>query len=178
MRKQKWTTMTNEHTFLEKYTSHTLCKRVVCERWVGDWTDCSILPQVPLSLAALLSHSAGLLNRGSWGPSPLLGAGSHCLELQLELQLQLTPTNSNSEAPGYISVWCPPAFCERHICTEFNPSTVKAISWCLRPDAPISRLTAGSKVNMLLSFHNYFSKFHMWNFSSRSSPSPSHTFYK
>ena len=28
-------------------------------------------PQIPLSLAALLSRSAGLLNRGSWGPSPL-----------------------------------------------------------------------------------------------------------
>ena len=46
--------MTNEHTSLEKYTSHTLfervakglekgCERVVCERWVGDWTDCNIL---------------------------------------------------------------------------------------------------------------------------------------
>ena len=28
-------------------------------------------PQVPLSLAALLSRSDGLFNRGSWGPSPL-----------------------------------------------------------------------------------------------------------
>ena len=38
--------MTNEYTSLEKYTSHTLfervCERVVCERWVGDWTDCNI----------------------------------------------------------------------------------------------------------------------------------------
>ena len=31
-------------------------------------------PQVPLSLAALLSHSAGLLNRGSWGPKPYTGS--------------------------------------------------------------------------------------------------------
>ena len=47
-------------------------------------------PQVPLTIAALLSHSAGLLNRGSLRTaSPLSGAGSHCLELQL----QLIPTN-------------------------------------------------------------------------------------
>ena len=43
--------MTNEHTSLEKYTSHTLfskglrkgSERVVCKRWVGDGTDCNIL---------------------------------------------------------------------------------------------------------------------------------------
>ena len=37
----------------------------------------------------------------------------------------------------------------------------------------ISWLTARSRVNMLQSSHTYFSKFHMWNFSSRPSPSPS-----
>ena len=36
-------------------------------------------PQVPLTMAALLPHSAGMLNRGPEGPSPLSGAGSHCL---------------------------------------------------------------------------------------------------
>ena len=30
---ETWSTiMTNEHTSLEKYTSHTLCERLVCER--------------------------------------------------------------------------------------------------------------------------------------------------
>ena len=48
----------------------------------------------------LLVSSVGLLNRGSWGPNLLLGAGSHCLELQLELQLQLTPTNSTLRGTG------------------------------------------------------------------------------
>ena len=44
----------------------------MCERWVGNWTNCNILtPPVPLSLAALLSRLAGLLNRGSWGPIAL-----------------------------------------------------------------------------------------------------------
>ena len=53
-------------------------------------------PQVPLTIAALLSHSAGLLNwRSLRAASHLSRSGSHCLELQLELQLQLTPTNWN-----------------------------------------------------------------------------------
>ena len=81
-------------------------------------------PQVPLTTAALLSHFAGLLNRGSLrAASPLSGAASHCLELQRELQLQLNPTLKPSVAPGYIIVWHPPASCGRRICTEFNPST-------------------------------------------------------
>ena len=104
-------------------------------------------PPVPLSLAALLSRSAGLLNRGSWGPIALcwvlvLSTASY---LQLDW-LQLTELPA---APGYIIVWHLPASCERRICTQFNPSTVKDIPWYLRPDAPVSWLTAGSKVNML-----------------------------
>ena len=67
--------MTNEDTSLEKYTSHALFEMVakgLCvrgeletEQTVTYW------PPVPLSLAALLSRSAGLLNRGSWGPIAL-----------------------------------------------------------------------------------------------------------
>ena len=137
--------MTNEHTSLEKiYLSHFIRngrERVTkgCEKWVGDWTKTATYwPPVPLSLAALLSRSVRLLNRGPWGLSPLLGAGSHCLELQ--------QTDSNSTelpvAPGYIIVWHPPASCERRICTQFNPSTVKVIPWYLRPDAAVPWLTA------------------------------------
>ena len=67
------TIMTNEYASLEKYTSHTLFEmvakelrkgyvRVMCERWVGGWTETATYwPPVPLSLAALLSRSAGLL---------------------------------------------------------------------------------------------------------------------
>ena len=91
--------MTNEHTSLEKYTSHPLFERVakgLCVRGELETEQTATYwPPVPLTIAALLSHSAGQLDRGPEGPSPLLGAGSHCLELQLEPQLQLTPTNSN-----------------------------------------------------------------------------------
>ena len=99
-------------------------------------------PPVPLSLVALLSRSAGLLNRGSWGPIALYWV----LVLPTASYLQLTEL---PVAPGYIIVWPPPDSCERRICTQFNPSTVKVIPWYLRTDATIPWLTAGSRVNML-----------------------------
>ena len=57
--------------FRKIYLSHFIrkgCERVMCERWVGDWTDCNILTP---NLAGLFSCSAGLLNQGTWGLSPL-----------------------------------------------------------------------------------------------------------
>ena len=85
--------------FRKLYLSHFIwngCERVMCERWVGDWIKTATYwPPVPLSLVALLSRSAGLLNRVAWGPSPLLRAGSHRLELQ-----QLTPTDWTSCRTG------------------------------------------------------------------------------
>ena len=42
-------------------------ERVMCERWVGDWTETATYwPALPPSLVALLSRSAGLLNRRAW----------------------------------------------------------------------------------------------------------------
>ena len=82
----KSTIRTNEHSSLEKiYPSHFIrkgCVRVVSERWVGDWTDCNILIPSSSVFSSISFSFCCLLNRGSWGPSPLLGAGSHCLELQ------------------------------------------------------------------------------------------------
>ena len=70
--------MMNEHTSLEKYTSHTLFKRVakgLCVRGELETEQTATYwPQIPLSLAALLSHSAGLLNQRSWGPEPSAGS--------------------------------------------------------------------------------------------------------
>ena len=88
------TIKTNGHSSLEKYTPNTLfemvgkgCERVMCERWVGDWTEAETYwPPVHPSLAALLSRSAGLLNRGPWGPRPLLS-------------LVLTASNCNNWLP-------------------------------------------------------------------------------
>ena len=51
---------------------------VMCERWVGDGDRLQhIDPKFLCIIAALLPHSAGLLNRGLEGPSPRSGAGFH-----------------------------------------------------------------------------------------------------
>ena len=138
--------MTNEHTSLEKYTSHFIrkgCERVMCERWVGDWTNCNILTPSSFvfsstSFSFCWAAQSGVLR----AHSPLLGAGSLYSILSPTHWHQLTRTVCRTGLR-------PPASCERRICTQFNPSTVKAISWCLRLDAPVSRLTDRPKVNML-----------------------------
>ena len=143
------------HFFRKIYLSHFIrkgCKRVakgLCVRGELETEQTATYwPPVPLSLATPLSRFAGLLNRGPWGPIALCWV----LVLSIASYLQLTPTLNLSVAPGYIIVWHPLASCGRHICTQFNPSTVKVIPWYLRRDAPVPWLTAGSKVNM---WHSY-----------------------
>ena len=121
------------HFFRKIYLSHFIqnsCERVMCERWVGDWTDCNILtPNSSVfsstSFSFCWAAQPGVLrahpSAGSWF-SP-----QHLISNKFEL----------SVAPGYIIVWRPPASCGRHICTQFNSSTVKVIPWYLRPDAPV-----------------------------------------
>ena len=83
------------HFFRKIYLSHFTrngCERVtkgLCVRGeLGTEQTATYWPPVPLSLAALLSRSAGLLNRGPWGPSSLLG-----LVLTASNCNKLTPTN-------------------------------------------------------------------------------------
>ena len=94
----------------------------------------------------------GLFIQGSLrAQSPQSTAGSHFVIL--------SPTDSN-----HLGTWlfyfltstcfrCSSAYLHRCIC----------------------RLTARSRVNIYQLSHSYFSKFHMWTFSSRPSPSPSHS---
>ena len=109
---------TSGHSSLEKYTSHFiwkgskgLLKVLLCERWVGDWTELQLIDphsyghnsvfflccstgglgaqplwDMVLILASSLQLQLQLLNRGAWG-LPLLGAGS--------LYSILSPTLSN-----------------------------------------------------------------------------------
>ena len=148
--------MTNEHTALEKYTSHFILERFakglrkgwcwLCVRGELETEQTATYwPQIPLTIAALLPHSARLLNRGSWGPKssvwrwlslrnlvPNCDWNSNC---DCNSNWTLLASNSNwlkpSVAPGYILVWHPPASCGRRMCTKFNPSTGK-------DDIPIS----------------------------------------
>ena len=92
--------MTNEHTSLEKYTSHTLFEMVAkglsmrgeleTEQTATYW------PPVPLSFAALLSRSVGLLNLGSWESIILCWV----LVLSTASYLQLTDSNWICCDPG------------------------------------------------------------------------------
>ena len=145
--------MTNGHSFLEKYTSNFIRNGKKGLRkdyvWEVSWRlnkTTTYWPQALLATAALFSRSPELLNRGPWRPQAL----------SLELVLTVASYHKNSKhqltelpvTPGYTIVWRSPASCERHICTEFNPSTVKAILWYLRPDGPVPWLTAKSVITM------------------------------
>ena len=148
MRKQKSTLKTNEHTSLQNYTSHTLCERVECERWVGDWTDCNIL-----------TPSSSDYNNASflfcWAAQPgVLRAQALCWELVL------TASNCNSNfncnwlqlnqlvcVTGLYNCLTSTCFLRASHLHRILP--VHMSRWYIRPDAPVSRLTAGSKVNML-----------------------------
>ena len=82
--------MTNEHTSLEKYTSHTLFERVgkvLCVRGELETEQtATYLPQVPLTIAALLFLFC-------WAAQPeVLRAQALCWELVL------TASNSNSNS--------------------------------------------------------------------------------
>ena len=126
--------MTNEHASLGKYTSHTLFSKGLRKGWyllcvrgeLETEQTATYWPRVPLTIAALLPHPAGLLNRGPEGPSRLSGAGSHYGILSLtatgtrtltatrtELCLPRTPTNSSRQL-------CNQVLLPVGVCTEFN----------------------------------------------------------
>ena len=145
---------TSGHSSLEKYTSHFtwkgskgLLKALLCERWIRGWTELQYLDpyshghnsvSFPFSRAAqpgswepslsgicssfqhFLSNRL-LLNRGSWGP-PLLGAGS--------LYRIWSPNDLNFLSPGLYDNLTSTYFLRAsQNRTQFNPSTIKVISW-------------------------------------------------
>ena len=139
------TIMTNGHTSLEKYTSHTLFEMVakgLCVRGeLETEQNCNILTPSTSGYSSTFfswaARSPGLFNRGPWGPQAL------SLELVLMLASYLQNSDSNSKltrtscATGLYNYLASTCFSERRICTQFNPSTVKVIPWNLRPDAPV-----------------------------------------
>ena len=141
------------HSSLEKYTSHTLFEIVAKGLrkgyvWKVSWRlnrDCNILTP---SSSVFSSTSFSF----SWAAQPGALRAQPSAESWFSLPRTATSDSKLAELPvaqGYIIVWHPPASCERHICTEFKLSTVKAIPWYLRPDEPVLWSTAGSEINML-----------------------------
>ena len=115
-------------------------RKVMCERWDGDWTNCNILtPSSFVFCSTSFSFGWAAQSGVLRAHSPLLGADSLYSILSPTNWLQL---NELPVPPGYIIVWRPLASCERRIYTQFNSSTVKVIPWYLRPDAPVPWLTA------------------------------------
>ena len=141
------TIMTSEHTSLEKYTSHTLFDMVekgLCVRGELE-KDCNIL-----------TRSSSVFNSSSFSFCCSVQPGTPRVQPSAKSWFSLPRTATTDSkltelplAPGYIIVWSTPASCERRICTQFNPSTVKVRPWYLRPDIPVPWSTAWSEVNML-----------------------------
>ena len=84
------------HFFRKVYLSHFFrngCERVMCERWVGDWTNCNILTHSSFvfsstSFSFCWAVQSGILR----AHSPLLSAGSLYSILNPTNWLQLTRT--------------------------------------------------------------------------------------
>ena len=107
------TIKTSGHSSLEKYTSHFI-ERVVCERELKteQWLQHTDPPNSTGYHSLSFSFSWAAQPGGLWAQS---------------LDMVLIPASSlqliwNSCRRGYIIIW-------RHICTQFNPSTVKVIPW-------------------------------------------------
>ena len=147
--------MTNEHTSLEKYTSHTLFERVakrLCVRGELETEQTATYwPPVPLTIAALLFSFC-------WAAQPgVRRAQALCWELVLTALncnsnfncnwLQLTQTVCGTGLYNCLTSTCFPWVSQLH---RIQP--IKVISWYFRLDAPVSWLMAGLKVNMLQFF--------------------------
>ena len=114
--------MTNEHTSLEKYTPHTLskglgkgCKRVMCERWVGDGTDCNILtPSYSDYSSTSFSFCSAAQSGVLRAHCPLLGAGSLYSILNPTNWPQLTEPICGSELYNCLTLTCFPRVSQLH----------------------------------------------------------------
>ena len=152
-RRKKSTIMTNEHASFEKYTSHTLFEMVALGLrkgyvWELSWRlnrVCKILTPSSSFFSSTSFSFCWAAQQGALRSQP-------SAESWLSLPRTATTDSKLTELPvalGYIIVWHPPASYGRHICTEFNPSTVKAIPWYLRPDGTVPWTMAGSMVSLL-----------------------------
>ena len=89
-------------------------KGIICERWVGDWTELQhIDPPTLLATAAFFPVLLGCSTGGLGGPSL-------CWDMVLipASSLQLIGTSCSR---GYIIIWCPPTSCERHNSQSIQP---------------------------------------------------------
>ena len=164
--------MTNEHTSLEKYTSHTLFSKGLRNGWywlcvrgeLETEQTATYWPQVPLYNSSTSSSFCWVAQPGSWGPKPSVWRwlslrhlvpncdwNSNC---DCNSNWTLSASNSHwlksSVAPSYIIVWHPPTCVDVASAPNSTRPQFKVIFRCLRPDAPVSWLTARSKCNIAI----------------------------
>ena len=102
------TIKTSEDSSLEKYTSHFIFERVVCERELEAEQNCNILTPTLMDIKEFFSRSPGLLKRGPVGPTSLRHAPHSSI---------FTPTDL---IPN----------CLNFLCTElYNCSTLTFFLW-------------------------------------------------
>ena len=116
------TIKTSGHSSLEKYTTHFTRKGCVWEvSWRLNRTATYWPPTNSSGYNSISLPFSWAAQPGAWGPSL-------CWDMVLIRTsfLQLIWTSCRR---GYIIIWRPPTSCERHIHTQFNPSTVKVNPW-------------------------------------------------
>ena len=144
----------NEHTSLEKHTSHTLFSKglmlVVCERWVGDGTDCNILTPSSFDYSSTSFSFCWAAQSGvTEGRKP-----SFWSWFSLPRTATQTPTNWLQLTQAICGTWLyncliPTCFLgASQLLPNSTRPQVKVTPWFLWPDAPVSWLTAGLRVNM------------------------------
>ena len=125
------------HSSLGKYTSHFIwrgpkgLRRVLlCERWVGDWTELQHIEPHSYGHNSVFSPFSCAAQPGAWGPSL-------CWDMVPipASSLQLIWTSCRR---SYIIIWHPPTSCERHNSHSIQPLDNQGLTpWYLRPDAPV-----------------------------------------
>ena len=93
----------------------SLCsKGLLCERWVGDWTELQhIDPPTLLAITAFLSRSPVLRNRVPGVPA---STGTW-----FSFQHLLSNWSDFLSHPGYVIIWHPPTSCKRHNSHSIQP---------------------------------------------------------
>ena len=114
------TIKTSGHSSLEKYTSHFIWKGskglrrvLLCERWVGDWTELQQIDPHSSGYNSISFPFSWAAQTGAWGPSL-------CWDMVLipASSLQLISTFCRR---GHITIWRPPTSCERQNSHSIQP---------------------------------------------------------
>ena len=111
---------TSGHSSLEKYTSHFIWKGskglrrvLLCERWVGDWTELQHIDPDSYGHNSVSFPFSWAAQPGAWGPCL-------CWDMVLIPASSLQPIWTFCRR-DYIIIWRPPTSCERYNSHSIQP---------------------------------------------------------